>query len=245
MPQLLLLLAGLISPNSSHAQEAATDFVVFKNGDVISGDVLEMNDSIVVVASSSYGEVRLKRSALKLVELEIPRSQLQKRIRKHDEKPRRVYQPKPVWGSFGFNVSPLGPLGVSGELGSKLPGNRCLVSIKTGVDQLQFYDITVAPLELGFSISPNTNWCTDYFTLHGGRSFKLSEDLPWSYQPGIVYGLHYRHIFASRSTGKNGFYIDAGYQGGRLQRVFVNWHQSIVKRVVQLNQLNVGMGFVF
>ena len=134
------------------------------------------------------------------------------------------------------------------EIGRRIESTRLNTFVKSGVQFLPNYGISTIPVEIGFGLYHDTTKKSDFVQLHGGYSFLLVHD-NWNnwYEPGMVYGFDYRHLFVSRVNPSRGIYIEFGYEGGVLKRDITNWWggSTEAERVVHRNRFRFGLGLYF
>ncbi|MFT5513197.1 MAG: hypothetical protein ACI8SE_001599, partial [Bacteroidia bacterium] len=225
--------------------QTTKDYVVLKSGDVISGKITQMNDTAVFITTGALGDLVIKKEDVQSMSFDASENP------QHNTGPRSSFRPSydmPLWyksGGIGFNS-----FSADLELGRRIGTSRLRGFIKSGVLILPNYDISTLPVELGIGVYHDTTKKSDFIQMHGGYAFLLSYNTRGWYEPGMVYGLDYRHIFVNRYNPKIGTYLEVGYQGGMLKREFDNWwwgsqSSQTIERVVHRNRLRIGFGVIF
>lgn len=222
--------------------QTAKDYLFLNNGDVVSGTIQELNDSVVVINTAALGQITVKKSDIKTITFS---AVVPPRHASTYEKLGRPNYALPTWyKSIGVSVN---ALGTNVEVGRHLNATRLNVFAKTGWQILPNYSITTLPIELGFGLFHDTTKKWDFAQVHGGYAFLLSHNT-WNtwYEPSFVYGFDYRHLFVNRNHSNQGTYLEVGYEGGVLKRELDNWwFPSATERVVHRNRFRVGFGYMF
>ncbi len=232
---------GLLTSFASFGQYA-TDYVILTNGDVVSGKITQMNDTAVFMTSPILGDFVIKKSEVESITLNTTQNPKDKNL---TPVVRPNYQ-MPLWHrTLGVSFNSIGS---NLEIGRRLESTRFNAYIKSGLQYLPNYSITTIPVELGLGLHFDTTKKSDFVLLHGGYSFLLAHD-NWNnwYEPGMVYGCDYRHVFVNRRDARHGTYLEFGYEGGVLKRDFPDWwwSQTEGERVVHRSRFRLGAGIVF
>ncbi|MFT5722987.1 MAG: hypothetical protein ACI9JN_000092 [Bacteroidia bacterium] len=223
--------------------QVSTDYVVLKNGDVYYGHVTEMNDSVIHFSSTMLGDLTLKKADIDKITFNTPKKPQSDYGYTTYKKIRRPFYNMPTWyKAIGFSLS---PLGTDIEIARKLGNSFFSVGGITGVNVMPRYDLVLLPLELAVGLYPDSSTDNNFIVMHWGTSFLLSSAINQGYEPGKVFGLNYRHVFANRYDSSKGTFIDIGYRGGTLKREFSDWRGTLIKRTVHLNRLKLGLGVLF
>ncbi len=240
--KLFLSLFILISGFSLSSAQEKMDHIILKSGEIVAGNVTTLTDTAVTINSTLLGDITLKRKDIESITFNtVGFSTYNYGYTKKD--PRPNYDIPKWYKSYGIAV---GSFGLDLEVGRLLSTSDISGFFKSGIRFPARYDITTIPFELGtgFFIDSAKK---DVVQFHGGYAVLLSSR-NWNntgYTPSWVYGADYRHIFPNRSHPQRGTYLELGYQGGVLQREFVNWWGQEVSRTVNRNRLKFTVGWLF
>jgi len=241
-PILSFLLLIFLSVGLSYGQEASFDQIILTNGNIVTGKITELNDSMVKLDSKVLGEISIKRSNISSIAFKTTKS-AQNQINYVEVKPPKPTFEIPKWyRGIGLGIS---PFGINLEAGRSVLSENIFVFGKTGFHRLWLYELSTVPVEVGFAFTPQHSRKVNFFYFQGGRSFTISDGIGSIYRPGLVFAAGYRHVFVNRSIPSSGTYLDIGYRGGRLKGRFINWQGVTVERVVNINRLHLGLGYMF
>jgi hypothetical protein len=242
VPFFIYLLFVCVSGTEAFGQDKK-DHIILKTGEIVAGKVTTLTDSTVTITSPILGNVTLDRSDIESITFNTAGFSTYnygyaKKERRPDYSIPKLYKAYGIAiGSFGFDV----------EVGKQLGNSQFTGYLKSGIRFPARYDISTLPIELGTGFYVDSSSKRDLLQVHGGYSLLvgasgISDD--W-YKPSWTYGADYRHIFPNRSVSHRGTYLEIGYQGGILQRDFVNWQGQVVERTVRRNRLKLTLGWIF